>query len=109
MGQTPKGSPILSWAVGPGGAPERLPGGAGHRLRELAERHHLFAINTSAWRPTFFAETHASQIDYLQIPQEWRERTATMGPLCRMGRRLQVMRSRALRDRVPTHVTIATM
>eukprot|EP00959_Pyramimonas_sp_CCMP1952_P312614 6543538-Pyramimonas_sp.AAC.1 len=43
LGQTPKGEPRHSWAVGPGGAPERLPGGAGQRVRELAERHHLFA------------------------------------------------------------------
>eukprot|EP00959_Pyramimonas_sp_CCMP1952_P196368 4105595-Pyramimonas_sp.AAC.1 len=75
--------------MGDGRAPERLPGGAGQKARQHAERNNLFASSTlDSPRPTYFGTTHASRVDYIMRPQHLTKTLIAQGPLLRLGARL---------------------
>eukprot|EP00959_Pyramimonas_sp_CCMP1952_P059594 1244887-Pyramimonas_sp.AAC.1 len=100
VGITGKGDRPETEALGEGRSPERLPGGAGQKARNYADRHQLSIVNTiGSWRPTYFGEKHVSCIDYIMIPQSMTETMISQGPLLHMGARLQHIRCRARRGR----------
>ncbi|CAK0897975.1 unnamed protein product, partial [Prorocentrum cordatum] len=80
--------------------------GAGECLREVLYRHHM-AVYSDTLDPTWFGKNEeTSRLDCVIGPVSWKEACTKAAPLLRMGRRLQCIPDRQLRDHVLVHATI---
>ena len=76
----------------------------GEQLRLFAEKWHLILLTTtSLLPPTFFGTNHKSHIDHILVPQSLYLGNLAKSPQVHLtlGRRLQLIRTKALRDHVP--------
>ena len=94
---------VCSTAVGPNvSAKQRY---AADALIPFLELHDLAVVQSFGKPlPTFFGNKGgSSQIDFWIIPRSSLEAVRSEGPLYNMGRKLQVINTKAPRDHVPTH------
>eukprot|EP00959_Pyramimonas_sp_CCMP1952_P128274 2682370-Pyramimonas_sp.AAC.1 len=72
--------------------------GAGEMSREVLRRHHLAVFNDTL-QPTWFGHTgEISRLDYILGPLAWKDACTQAAPIYRLGRRLQAIPDRELRD-----------
>eukprot|EP00959_Pyramimonas_sp_CCMP1952_P131710 2753706-Pyramimonas_sp.AAC.1 len=75
-------------------------------MRELLHRHH-FAVFNDSLAPTWFGHSgEHSRLDYIFGPVAWIDVLIKSAPLRRLGRRLQYIPDRELRDHVPVFAKI---
>jgi hypothetical protein len=85
---------------------ERSEGGAGERFRGLMETFGMtIETRNRDMRPTYFNKDRASCIDFMASPTGMSQLIQKAGTLCKIGRRLQIIKTKWKADHVPLHIS----
>ncbi len=87
-----------------GATTERRKKGASALLRKVLEKHHMCNASFSEAAPSWLGEGEwKSRTDYVFVPEECRPPVQSAGPLPRMGKRIQAVRTKRLKEHAPFH------